>query len=69
MPSIGGPEILLILLVASPFAAVAAFITWQRGGSSGRIAATFLIGLIPYMGWLAAFLIAFTTQRVPSTAP
>jgi len=63
MPSIGSPELLLILAIAAPFAAIPSLITWGRGGSRGRIGATFLVGLVPYIGWVAAYVIAFTTQR------
>jgi hypothetical protein len=69
MPNLGGPELLLILLVAAPFAAVAALITSRRGGSGGRVAASFIIGLIPYIGWVAAYVIAFTTKRQPDGRP
>lgn len=64
MPSLGGPELLLIIVLSAAFAALpASLITWRRGGSGVRTATAFLIGLIPYAGWVAAYVIAFTTHR------
>ena len=68
MPNIGGPELLLILAVSAPFGGIAALIAWRRGGSGTRIAAISLIGLIPYLGWVVAFALAFTTRRQSTSA-
>src|SRR2546425_7760997 len=71
MPNVGGPELLLILAVYAPFATIPSPITWRRGGSRARIVATFLIALIPYLGWVVAFVLAFMTQprlRAPESA-
>ena len=63
MPNLGGPELLLILVIVGLFGGVPALITWRRGGSAARIAAALLIGLVPYVGWLISWVIAFTTRR------
>ncbi len=63
MTNLGGPELVFLLVIIAMFAGVPAIITWQRGGSGRRIAGTLVVGLVPYIGWVASWVIAFRTKR------
>jgi hypothetical protein len=52
-----------LLVVVSLFGGIPAFIAWRRGGSGVRILATFLIGFVPYLGWVISWVLALTTKR------
>ena len=61
--NLGGPELVFLVVVVGLFGGVPALITWRRGGSGVRILGTFLIGFVPYLGWVISWILALTTRR------
>jgi len=67
--NIGGPELVLILLIGAVFGGIPAIVTWRKGGSGARILGTFLFGLIPYVGWVGAWVVALRTGPPSKKCP
>lgn len=61
--NLGGGELVFLLIIIAPFSVIPAIITWRRGGSGPRIAGTFFVGLVPYLGWVLSWVIALKTKR------
>ena len=62
--NLGGPELIFLLVVFLMLGGIPGLIAWRRGGSVGRIAATVLVAVVPYVGWIVSWGLALTTRRV-----
>ncbi len=63
MNNFSGLELVTLVAVVLIVLGLAPYITWRRGGSKSRIIIALLVSPIPYVGWVAAMIIALTTRR------
>jgi hypothetical protein len=59
-------EIIFPVVIIATIAGVPALIAWRRGGSTLRVIGIFVIGLVPYIGWLVSGVLALRTKSEPA---